>query len=71
MKEILYSPHQMYGIWGTSHQAVSATFLEAGFRGTILNAGIGILRYPTSLLYGPYGGGAILNPIRYLRARDE
>jgi RHS repeat-associated protein len=52
----------LYGLSGTSHQAVSASFLEAGYRGTILQTGAGATAYATSLIYGPYGGGAIWNP---------
>ena len=52
----------LYGIWGTSHQALGLSFLQAGFRGSALSAGIGILRYPSTFICGPYGGGAPFNP---------
>jgi RHS repeat-associated protein len=52
----------LYGFSGTSHQAVSAGFLEAGYRGTILQTAVGATAYATSVIFGPYGGGAIWNP---------
>jgi RHS repeat-associated protein len=52
-----------YGICGISHQAVSLTFLQAGLRGSIFTVAQGYTHFLSSFLYGPYGGGASINPM--------
>lgn len=52
----------LYGVSGFSHQAVSMTFLQAGLRGSIFTVAQGYTHVLSSLAYGPYGGGAALDP---------
>jgi hypothetical protein len=50
--EIPYTPQYLYLLWGTSHQTVSLDFLQAGFRGTILNCVFRSIRPAISLHCG-------------------
>jgi len=48
----------LYGLWGISHQAVNVSLLEAGYSSTIMSAGGGWTTGISTVIYGPYGGGA-------------
>jgi hypothetical protein len=47
-----------YLTWGISHQAFGTTLLQAGYAGSIFDAGIGFSPFLSTALYGPYGGAA-------------
>lgn len=48
----------LYGLWGISHQAVNVSLLEAGYASTIMSVGGGWTTAVSTVIYGPYGGGA-------------
>jgi RHS repeat-associated protein len=48
----------MYGLWGISHQAVNVSLLEAGYASTVMSVGGGWTTAVSTVIYGPYGGGA-------------
>jgi len=48
----------MYGLWGISHQAVNVSLLEAGYASTVMSVGGGWTTALSTVVYGPYGGGA-------------
>ena len=48
----------MYGLWGISHQAVNVSLLEAGYASTVMSVGGGWTTAVSTVVYGPYGGGA-------------
>ena len=48
----------MYGLWGISHQAVNVSLLEAGYASTVMSVGGGWTTAISTVVYGPYGGGA-------------
>lgn len=50
--------HQ-YGLWGISHQAVNVSLLEAGYSSTVMSVGGGWTTGVSTVIYGPYGGGAV------------
>ena len=50
--------HQ-YGLWGISHQAVNVSLLEAGYSSTVMSVGGGWTTGVSTVVYGPYGGGAV------------
>jgi len=50
--------HQ-YGLWGISHQAVNVSLLEAGYSSTVMSVGGGWTTGMSTVVYGPYGGGAV------------